>query len=472
MDRTSIKNAQFYMKMEVVTYLFNQYESRKEGGFDYNTGDEFGFDIIEQPFHCVVKAEEGTVLLSVFIRSQWGIYDEDSVDLKGTFYSNGEEPAIESSGRISGNVSAVVLRFFKAGSQLCRHILDSTLMDDLADLDLEHEGIMVNLSDDDLVFKRVAGKKRPSMACTSLFGGVQMMRPYADELMNGLISESMTFEDNLEAAEAGDDEAMGKVALAYLNGDDEANIEQNAEKAAYWFRKQAELDNPTGCFNLGIMYLNGSGTAQSFDQALYWFQKADENGDSDAAPLIEFLQTIVDLQKKVECGDTEARAELAEQLMALGARSGDNDSFYKKSVELAEQAAAEKIPLAYWVLALAYQHGRGVSQNSKKAFECYEQGAEAGHSGCINNLAICYRTGRCVPEDQEKAFELSLQAAEMGNALAMRNVGECYQFGTGVEESMKKAIYWYEKALEENYDPELAQKVEIFKSIEEDEIDF
>ena len=47
----------------------------------------------------------------------------------------------------------------------------------------------------------------------------------------------------------------------------------------------------------------------------------------------------------------------------------------------------------------------------------------------------------------------------------MKNVGMCYQFGHGVNESMKKAIYWYEKALEVIDDPELAQKVMIFKTM-------
>jgi len=47
----------------------------------------------------------------------------------------------------------------------------------------------------------------------------------------------------------------------------------------------------------------------------------------------------------------------------------------------------------------------------------------------------------------------------------MKTVGTCYQFGHGVDDNMKSAIYWYEKYLEVADDPELAQKVMVFKTL-------
>ena len=75
--------------------------------------------------------------------------------------------------------------------------------------------------------------------------------------MGAWLGEMMSFEEMLEAAEDGDEDAMEQVAIAYLNGDDDNDIEADPEKAVYWFRKQAELDNPAGCFNLAIQYLKG-----------------------------------------------------------------------------------------------------------------------------------------------------------------------------------------------------------------------
>ena len=48
----------------------------------------------------------------------------------------------------------------------------------------------------------------------------------------------------------------------------------------------------------------------------------------------------------------------------------------------------------------------------------------------------------------------------------MKNLGYCYQFGYGVDGDMQKAIEWYEKSLEIVNDPELKEKVEVFKAIE------
>ena len=50
----------------------------------------------------------------------------------------------------------------------------------------------------------------------------------------------------------------------------------------------------------------------------------------------------------------------------------------------------------------------------------------------------------------------------------MRDVGRAYQFGNGAEADMSLAIKWYEKALEVINDPELEQKVAVFKMIHEE----
>ena len=183
-----------------------------------------------------------------------------------------------------------------------------------------------------------------------------MDRPYPDEQMSnlfGMFNEDLPVDSLIELAEDGDEDAMGKVAIAYLNGDDDAGIE----------------------------------------------------------------------------------------------------------------------PEACWVLALAYEHGRGVRKHAKRALAYYQKGAELGNLDCLANLGVYYIEGEKVPEDKEKGFRLCLKAAEQGNGVAMRAVGTCYQFGHGVRDDMKKAIYWYEKALEVIDDPELARKVMIFKSLEDSDTD-
>ena len=245
-----VRNIQFYMKSDVNAWLYNKAEGDSDENIRFESGDDFSFDIIDQPFHCMVRADDDKSSIFLFIRSDLGVFSEEDADFSFVIYTNGDKPTGKSSGRLGGDAGKVFMQFLKAGTQLREYTLDRNLMDQFADLDLETEGVVVKLENDGLSFERVAGKRRPSMACTVLFGGIEMRRPYQDEILQSWLNELQSFDEKLEAAEAGDESAMGEVAETYLNGDEESDIEPDPAKAAYWFRKQAELDNPTGCFNL------------------------------------------------------------------------------------------------------------------------------------------------------------------------------------------------------------------------------
>lgn len=466
-ETKSLNNAQFFFNNEVNGWLWKKYESRDDAVIQFASGDDFSIDIIDQPFHVSFKSDEDATAINLYIRGEWGLNPEDTANISVTLYPDGDEPEITNRGGLGGDVVSVIMHLLKTGVQLREYLLPDDLMEQFADLNLETEGILVELQNDELVFERVAGKKRPAMACTGLFGGVQMKRPYQDEIVNSMMREIMSFEEKLEAAENGDEDAMGEVAVTYLNGDDEEDIEPDPETAVYWFRKQAELDNPTGCFNLAIQYLKGEGVEQDFEQALYWMEKAEENGDDDAPAHVQSYSRIVNLKKEAEAGNARAMAELAREYMSIGVNIGEDyeDGFYKMSLNLANKSAELGEPSAQWILALAYEHGRGVVTDQEKAIDYYSLGAELGDASCQQSLGSCYINGNGVPENKEKGFDLCLKAAEQGNGLAMKNVGACYQFGCGVDENMENAIYWYEKALEALDDLELAQKVMFLKTL-------
>lgn len=119
------------------------------------------------------------------------------------------------------------------------------------------------------------------------------------------------------------------------------------------------------------------------------------------------------------------------------------------------------------MMGLSYEHGRGCEQDQRKAVEYCQKGAQLGHATCANNLAFYYLRGNGVPMNKEKAFEYFLKAANAGSTLAMRNVGRCYQLGNGVKADRNKAIEWYDKYLEITNDPEFAQKVAIYKHLQD-----
>lgn len=54
--------------------------------------------------------------------------------------------------------------------------------------------------------------------------------------------------------------------------------EVNHEKAVYWYEKAAEQGDAEAQYYLGDMYYKGEGTAADLKQALVWMEKAAEQG--------------------------------------------------------------------------------------------------------------------------------------------------------------------------------------------------
>ncbi len=464
----SLSNVNFYLHSDVSKWMFNKYGEKDISDFENTLGDSdnYCFDVIDQPFHCDIKAKEGDVSFLLFIRADFGLYEEQYANLHVIFHSNGDNPSLINQSGIGGDALQICEYYLKVAIQL-RIQMSSSFFESLADLNSEKEGVLVRLLDDDVIFERVAGKKRPSMLCNSLFEGMHMGRPYVDEQTSGFLREMMSMDDKLAGAEDGDEDCMADVALTYLNGNDE--VEQDFEKSAYWWEKLAEMGNSNALFNIGLFYAKGCGVTRSFEKAADWMQKAVENGDSDAEKLYTVYSKAAENLKKAELGDAEAQAEMAKVFTQLGAAldqyGTDND--YKAAFEWAEKSAGQGCPEGLYCLALCYEHGRGVAEDIKKAIHYYQKGVDAGHDGCQYNLGCNYMTGNGVKKDKHKAFELIKTAAENGNGLAMRELGRCYQFANGTPGNMKTAVEWYEKALEVIDDPELAQKTAIFKDMAE-----
>ena len=508
-EKGLLKGIPFYIAKDVFLWLLEKYNERENAEFFFGKGDDFSIDIIEIPVHFEIKTEkkEESISFLIYARSELGVYTEDFMMLSFKIYNNSDEPKVFHRNDDS-DFADLCMNYLKSAVQLRKHIMDNNLMDQFANLDMNTEGVLVTFQNDNLIFERVSGRKRPSMLFTSLFGSSKMMRLYPDEIVNSQMDKK-SFEEKLEAAEDGDKDAMEQVAIAYLNGDENDGIESdpgkaaywywrraelaaedgdedameqvaitylngdenkviesNPEKAAYWLFKLAELDNPMGCFNLAILFIKGQGVEQNFEQALHWMGKALLNGNEEAVLYASKLREIIDLKEKILTGDLSAKVDLARAYLWLGIVLGDdfNDIFAQKSVALAEEAEAAGIADAEWILGQAYEKGQGVASDMGKAIEHYRRGAELGNVICQFMLGAIYLVGNGVPTNPEKGFELIMKAAEQGNGHAMKVLGSCYQEGHGVDKSMKKAIYWYEKALEVIDDPELAQEVMDYKS--------
>ena len=96
-----------------------------------------------------------------------------------------------------------------------------------------------------------------------------------------------------------------------------------------------------------------------------------------------------------------------------------------------------------YALAVMYDLGEGVLQNSKEAVKYYRLAAEQGLADAQNNLGVAYDQGEGVDTDYKEAMKWYLLAAERGNRDAPNNIGVLHMIGFGVPRSFAKAHTWF-----------------------------
>lgn len=419
-------------------------------------------DLIELPYMFIFTSDDENWTVRAMQRGEIYNHDDSGIESGNVVVNKvSGEGQVKATRELGENMGA----FFQACRNISSFIQEKGLESLYAELDPEEAGIMLSMNGDELTYKVVSGKERPDMMCTTLFGAPTMCRPYMDDIMARSAMEMMSFEERLEAAEDGDEDAMEAVAVAYLNGDEEEDIDVDPEKALFWFKKLAEEENAVAAFNVGLFYAKGFGTRRNFVEAANWMEKSAEYGDDDGMAVAEkYRQALADI-KLAESGDADAQGRLAGFFMALAGsldQAGTGDD-YEESLKWAKLAADNGNGDGLWALALAYEHGRGVEKNQKTALDYYKKGAEIGHASSMHSLACYYLRGDVVDQNMKMGFELIIRAALLGNGLAMRDAGRCYQFANGCMGNMKKAVAWYKKALEIIDDDELAQKTATFE---------
>ena len=77
------------------------------------------------------------------------------------------------------------------------------------------------------------------------------------------------FQELMASAGRGDPDAQSRLAEVYYRA-------QDYKSALSWFRKSAEQGHAPGQYNLGVMHMEGSGTAKDVAEAVKWFLKAAE----------------------------------------------------------------------------------------------------------------------------------------------------------------------------------------------------
>lgn len=445
-------------------------------------------------FYCTLQALSGLNNLVTLVEDEpevelivelidvpcWLLYTADASQrslrayMRGEIHSLDEEVSIGMGSvvqdRVTGErtVEETRINGLEILFDLCRrlhvYLRQENLLQIWNDRDPQEAGILLSGEGETLDYRLVEGAQRPELLCQTLLGGTQMMRPYMEDFWARSMPEMVSLEDRIEAAEAGDEHCIRALAEAYFNGDEEVDVDP--EKCVYWYEKLAETGDSVAQFNMGLFCAKGFGRARDMSAALRWMERAAESGDEDAPEQIETYRLMQEAESGVAAGDAQAQADMARGLMKLGGVNlPDRENDYAECIALAEKSAAQNNGDGLWLMALAYEHGRGVRKNLKKAAEYYQRGTDVGHAPCMSSLGSMCLNGIGVEKNVEKGIELTQKSAMLGDGIGMYNLGRCYQFGTGVEESLEKAVEWYEKSLEVRPDPELEMKLVGFRHL-------
>lgn len=141
----------------------------------------------------------------------------------------------------------------------------------------------------------------------------------------------------LAKAQGGDATAEFQVGLSYENGE---GVPQDFTKAAIWYRKAAEQNNPPAEYFFGCLFLFGHGVPVDYTQGIMWFHKAAEQGHPSAqTDLARFYLT--------------GKYVLQNYALAV--------SWYRKAAERGN-------PDGQAGLAAMYEDGQGVPQSYSEAY--------------------------------------------------------------------------------------------------------
>ena len=95
-------------------------------------------------------------------------------------------------------------------------------------------------------------------------------------------------ENLLLKAKQGDPDAQFALGERYYYGN--RDVSQDYEQAVYWFRQAAEQGNSYAQFYLGCCYDNGKGVPKDKQEAIYWYYKSADQGNMCAEEALDRLQ--------------------------------------------------------------------------------------------------------------------------------------------------------------------------------------
>lgn len=185
--------------------------------------------------------------------------------------------------------------------------------------------------------------------------------------------------------------------------------------------RKAEQGDAAEQYRLAWHYYDMGSRSIDYDKAIYWFEKAGENGHRDAQKMLaKFYDTVPGLKDDIE-----------------------------KFLYWSEKAAAQNSLDSLYRLGVLYSLGEKVERDMVKGPDYLFKAHELGHPEAMKTLNLVYgNSNDNGPEDRAEQIEWLRRGAERGVANAQFQLGLAYALGYGGKEDLVSAAKWLEKAAE------------------------
>lgn len=217
------------------------------------------------------------------------------------------------------------------------------------------------------------------------------------------------------------------LALKYWYG---RGVVVDRKEAFKHFRAAAEAKHPPAMFMMGEIYYNNYGLIEDNRKTLIiayeWWVQAEDAG---YAPASAYMATPY---------HSAFGKEHLKGLLAYAA-------------EMLRDKAALGDPAYQFGLGTMYNHGYGVPQNDKLAFEWNRKAAEQGFAPAQVDLGTMFENGRGTTKNGPEAAKWYRKAADQDSAVAQYNLGTLYDGGIVIEKDESSALLWYRKAVAQGH---------------------
>lgn len=299
------------------------------------------------------------------------------------------------------------------------------------------------------------------------YSSVEKVKPKKDLRAKSLLRLSECFEygnpeqDSVyaynyayQAAELGSMKAVYRVGLLKIDGYGTA---KDTQGGVAWVSHAAQNGYVAAQRYLGYCYHQGIGVQKDYALAIEWLTKAAEQGDARAQTYLASRYyngegTAKNVQEAIQWWRKAAEQGEAKAQCALGMGYYEGDGVpqsYEEAVKWFTLSAEQGYAEAQCLLGICYIEGYGVAVNEEEAAKWLLLAAKQGEMCSQYILGLCYYNGEGVQQNNEEAVRWWIVAAKQGYADAQYDLGLCYRDGIGVEKNIAEAFKWWRKSAEQ-----------------------